>query len=294
MIKSMTGYGQGIYQGENCRVVVDIKSVNNRHLDIHLKLPQELAQTEPLLKKRVQPFVKRGRIDILVTVTQTEEINYDINLPLIKGYLRAIELIKQEFNIKEEPIDIGLFTRLPGAIQPSKIATSTDQETTAAIEKALDQALTMLCEMRSQEGSQLAIELEKHLSLIDFSIPVIEASADQILPLYTEKLQKRIQELLRNSSATIDETRLAQEAAYLAERSDITEEIARLKSHIIQFRQVLESGEEAGKKLDFLLQEMNRETNTILSKSGELEISRLAIEIKSEIEKLREQCQNVE
>ncbi|MBL8150161.1 MAG: DUF1732 domain-containing protein, partial [Blastocatellia bacterium] len=138
------------------------------------------------------------------------------------------------------------------------------------------------------------IELEKHLSLIDFSIPVIEASADQILPLYTEKLQKRIQELLRNSSATIDETRLAQEAAYLAERSDITEEIARLKSHIIQFRQVLESGEEAGKKLDFLLQEMNRETNTILSKSGELEISRLAIEIKSEIEKLREQCQNVE
>lgn len=294
MIKSMTGYGQGIYQGENCRVVVDIKSVNNRHLDIHLKLPQELAQTEPLLKKRVQPFVKRGRIDILVTVTQTEEINYDINLPLIKGYLRAIELIKQEFNIKEEPIDIGLFTRLPGAIQPSKIATSTDQETTAAIEKALDQALTMLCEMRSQEGSQLAIELEKHLSLIDSSIPVIEASADQILPLYTEKLQKRIQELLRNSSATIDETRLAQEAAYLAERSDITEEIARLKSHIIQFRQVLESGEEAGKKLDFLLQEMNRETNTILSKSGELEISRLAIEIKSEIEKLREQCQNVE
>jgi uncharacterized protein (TIGR00255 family) len=292
MIKSMTGFGQGIFEGNNYRVVVDIKTVNNRFLDVHARLPAELSSLESTVKKRVQSFLKRGRIDITATVSQTEEVNYDINLPLLKGYLKALQQIQQELGV-DGSIDLGLLSRLPGAVQATSSAGTLDGETSAGVMTALDQALKTLSEMRASEGRELAAEIDRHLSLIEAALPEIEASAGQLITLYRERLQKRMQDLLRNS-AQIDEARLAQEVAYLAERSDITEEIARLKSHINQFRQILQADEEAGKKLDFLLQEMNREANTILSKSGELEISRLGIDIKSEVEKLREQIQNVE
>jgi uncharacterized protein (TIGR00255 family) len=292
MIKSMTGFGQGIFEGHNFRAVVDIKTVNNRFLDIHARLPSELSSIEAAVKKRVQSNLKRGRIDIMITISQIDEINYEINLPLLKGYMKALQQIQQELGV-DGPIDLGMLVRLPGAVQSSAAPGSIDPETSAGVMTALDQALKNLSEMRSSEGRELAAEIDRHLSLIEVALPGIEANADQLITLYRERLQKRLQDLLRNSTQ-IDETRLAQEVAYLAERSDITEEIARLKSHINQFRQILQADEEAGKKLDFLLQEMNREANTVLSKSGELEISRLGIDIKSEVEKLREQIQNVE
>lgn len=292
MIKSMTGFGQGIFEGENFRITADIKTVNNRFLDIHTKLPAELAPLESTLKKRVQGSLKRGRVDIMVGITQTAEVSYEINLPLLRGFVSALHQMQRELGI-EGAVDLGLLARLPGAIQTSSNASTLDPNMSAGALAALDQALTTLTEMRSSEGRELAAELNARLNNIEQSLPGIESNAEQLLTLYRERLHKRIQDLLRNVTQ-VDEGRLAQEVVYLAERSDITEEIARLKSHIAQFRDVLEVGDEAGKKLDFLLQEMNREANTILSKSGELGISKIAIEIKSEIEKLREQVQNVE
>jgi uncharacterized protein (TIGR00255 family) len=292
MIKSMTGFGQGIFEGDTCRVTVDIKTVNNRFLDIHAKLPPELASLEASVKKRVQSALKRGRVDIVIVVTQTAEVAYELNLPLLKGYLSALQRMQKELGL-EGAIDLGMLAKLPNAVQPVSTPGAIDPATSGGVMAALDQALAALSEMRASEGRELAGELNTRLSLIESSLPTIENNAAQLLNLYRERLQKRIQDLLRNNTS-IDEGRLAQEVAYLAERSDITEEIARLKSHFVQFREALQADEEAGKKFDFLLQEMNREANTILSKSGELGISRVAIDIKSEIEKLREQVQNVE
>lgn len=292
MIKSMTGFGQGIFESENSRVTIDIKTVNNRFLDIHAKLPNEISALETQIKKRIQSALKRGRVDLSMAIVQTSEISYELNMPLLKGYLSALQRMKTELEV-EGDIDIGLLSRLPGALQSSTNSSSIDPSLSNGVMEALDKALEALTAMRISEGRELATELNNRLNSIESALPEIENSADQLLPLYREKLQKRMQELLRNA-AQIDESRLAQESAYMAERSDITEEIARLKSHILQFREVLQSGIEAGKKMDFLLQEMNREANTILSKSGELAISRVAIEIKSEVEKLREQVQNVE
>jgi uncharacterized protein (TIGR00255 family) len=292
MLKSMTGFGQAIIENENHRITADVKTVNNRFLDIHAKLPAEISSQEITIKKRVQSLLKRGRVDLTVTLTQTTEASYEINLPLLRGYLKALQQIQTELNITAN-IDLGLLiTKLPNAIQLTANSVP-NQEIAATLMIAVDQALAKLTEMRINEGQELAKELGKRLDLIEVSIPSIENNLDQLLPLYRERLQKRMQELLPNT-AQMDDARFAQEVAYLAERSDITEEITRLKSHVLQFRELLLVGEEVGKKLDFLLQEMNREANTILSKSGELSISKVALDIKTEIEKLREQVQNVE
>ncbi len=291
MLKSMTGFGQAIIENESHRVTADVKTVNNRFLDIHVKLPIEISSQEITIKKRIQSLLKRGRVDITIALTQTAETSYEINLPLLKGYLKALQQIQVELNL-DANIDLALVTKLPNAIQLTT-SSAPNQEITASVVAAVDQALAKLTDMRINEGQELAKELSKRLDLIDEAIPSIENNIGQLLPVYRERLQKRMQEVLPNTIQT-DDTRFAQEVAYLAERSDITEEVTRLKSHVLQFRDLLTVGEEVGKKLDFLLQEMNREANTILSKSGELSISKVALDIKTEIEKLREQVQNVE
>lgn len=287
----MTGFGQAIIENENHRITADVKTVNNRFLDIHTKLPAEISTQEITIKKRVQSLLKRGRVDLTITLTQTAETSYEINLPLLRGYLKALQQIQMELDL-DTNIDLGLLTKLPNAIQVTT-GSAPNQEVLVSVTAAVDQALAKLTEMRINEGQELAKELGKRLDLIESAIPSIENNLGQLLPLYRERLQKRMQEILPNN-AQAEDARFAQEVAYLAERSDITEEITRLKSHILQFRELLIVGEEVGKKLDFLLQEMNREANTILSKSSELSISKVALDIKTEIEKLREQVQNVE
>ncbi|MBI4850289.1 MAG: YicC family protein [Acidobacteria bacterium] len=291
MLKSMTGFGQAIVENANHRVTADVKTVNNRFLDIHVKLPIEISVEEISTKKQIQSILKRGRVDLTITLTQTTETSYEINLPLLRGYVKALKQIQMELDL-DSNIDLGLLTKLPNAIQLTTNS-APNQEIIASVRLAVEQALTKLTEMRVNEGQELAKELSKRLDLIQAAIPSIESNANELLPLYRERLQKRMQELLPNTLQS-DDARFAQEVAYLAERSDITEEIARLKSHILQFRELLNVGDEIGKKLDFLLQEMNREANTILSKSGDLNISKVALDIKTEIEKLREQVQNVE
>jgi uncharacterized protein (TIGR00255 family) len=290
MIKSMTGFGQGSAEGDSFRVRIDIRSVNNRFLDIHMRLPQELASLEVTLKKQVQGALKRGRIDVTIAVDQTKEAIFTINRPLVTGYISALGELK-EFGIEGDP-SLEMIAKLPGAISATQESGKLDETLASGIVEAVSQALVSLTEMRVIEGQQLAVELNSRLDIIEKQLPAIEAEAARLPGIYREKLQKRLQEL--TSGVQLDEGRLAQEAIILADRSDISEEITRLKSHIAQMRDVVRADEEVGKRLDFILQEMNREANTILSKSGDLTISDAAIIIKTEVEKLREQAQNVE
>ncbi len=291
MLKSMTGYGQGTANGETYTVTVDLRSVNNRNLDIHWRAPQDLASLEIPLKKLVQSAISRGRVDVIINFAQTADTLYELNRPLIRGYLEALRTMRDEFGLAGEA-DLATIARLPNVMLAQTTTNTLSEAVVQGIESAMTHALTALVAMRAVEGHELQKEMLARVERIEKQVTVIESGADGLVDAYREKLRKRVTELL--DKTTIDETRLAQEVAYLAERSDVTEEIARLKSHLAQLSELLVADNEIGKKLDFLLQETNREANTILSKSSELSICDAAIEIKTEVEKLREQAQNVE
>jgi len=286
----MTGFGQGAVNGSTFSVTVDMRSVNNRNLDIHWRAPAELAALEIPLKKRIQAQLSRGRIDVNVSFSQVGTVEYELNRALIRGYLDALRAMRDEFGLVGEP-DLATVARLPNVLQ-TKVAQGLGEEVVQGIEEALSLALSRLLAMREVEGAELQRELLLRLSRIEDSLAIIEANEGGLVDAYREKLRKRLGELL--DKTVVDETRLAQEVAYLAERSDISEEIARLRSHLTQLRELLTTETELGKKLDFLLQETNREANTVLSKSAELAICDAAIAIKTEVEKLREQALNVE
>ncbi len=290
MLRSMTGYGQGAASGETFSVTIDLRTVNNRNLDIHWRAPVELASLEIPLKKQIQAAIARGRVDVNIGFSQMMPVSYQLNRSLIEGYLGALRAMRDEFGLAGEP-DLATLARLPNLLLATT-GPSLGDEVVRGIEEALTQALTALVAMRAVEGHELQKEMIARVGRIEKALATIEANESGLVDAYREKLLKRIGELV--GKATIDESRLAQEVAYLAERSDITEEIARLRSHLGQLRDLLAGSNEIGKKLDFLLQEVNREANTILSKSAELSICDAAIDIKTEVEKLREQAQNVE
>jgi uncharacterized protein (TIGR00255 family) len=293
LMKSMTGFGKGSTTGENFSVAVDLKTVNNRFLDVHLRMGSELSSLEANIKRRIGQRLSRGRVDANITIERTKEIAYELNRPLIAGYLSALREMQKEFNVAGAP-DINVLARLPGAMQSTR--DGLDPEMVQGIENAIDEALVDLEQMRSREGIELAAEMRTRLDAIEVHVPVIEEAAGGLAEAYRARLQKRIAELLARDGQNIelDQGRLAQEVAYLADRSDISEEIARLRSHLTQFRELVESEGDTGKRLDFLLQELNREANTVLSKSTDLVIKDAGLAIKAEVEKLREQVQNVE
>lgn len=289
----MTGFGRGATTGENFSVSVDLKTVNNRFLDVHLRIGPELSSIEATIKKRIGQRLSRGRVDANVTFERTSEVAYELNRPLLAGYLSALREMQKEFDLTGEP-DINVIARLPGAMQSTR--DGIDSTMISGVEKAIDEALDDLEQMRSREGQELAAEMRTRLDEIERHVPIIENAAAGLVDAYRARLQKRIAELVARDGQTIelDHGRLAQEVAYLADRSDISEEIARLRSHLTQFREMVESAGDVGKRLDFLLQELNREANTVLSKSTELTIKDAGLAIKAEVEKLREQVQNVE
>lgn len=292
MIKSMTGFGRGAYEREGIKVTAELRTVNNRYLDVHARMPQEFSGLEVSVKKQIQAALKRGRVDATISIERPGASSYSINRDVVRGYLDAVAVLKEEFGLGGD-LSLDSVMRLPGALQQSSESTVAESVVAEAIADALTAALTDLVAMRAVEGKELAAEMSGRLETIESLMPGIEQRAGELPGHYHDRLEKRIAELTRGKP--LDETRLAQEAAYLAERADISEEIARLKSHLAQFRQtMLGEGGEAGKRLDFLLQEMNREANTVLSKSGDVDISEAAITIKAEVEKLREQVQNVE
>jgi uncharacterized protein (TIGR00255 family) len=270
-----------------------LKTVNNRFLDVHLRLSGELSSLEPVIKRQISSRLSRGRVDVTVNFEKTSQTAYELNRPLIAGYVSALREMQTDFGIAGE-LDINVLARLPGALQPARDGLS--DEVVAGIEKALAEGLDELERMRAQEGETLRREMAERIDRIDALVPTIENAAAGLVDAYRQRLQKRIGELLsRNGQLVeIDPARLAQEVAYLSDRSDVSEEMVRLRSHVAQFREALNSNGETGKMLDFLLQELNREANTTLSKSTDLSIKEAALAIKAEVEKLREQVQNVE
>ena len=292
-MKSMTGYGRGSAAGEHFSVSVDLKTVNNRFLDVHLRLGGELSALEPAIKRQISSRLSRGRVDVNIGFEKTAQTAYELNRPLIAGYVSALRAMQSEFNIGGE-LDINVLARLPGALQPARDGLS--DEVAAGIEQAVAGALDELEKMRAQEGEALQREMAERIEKIDKLIPTIESAAAGLVEAYQLRLQKRIAELLSRTGplVEVDQGRLAQEVAYLSDRSDVSEEMVRLRSHLSQFRDALNSTGETGKMLDFLLQELNREANTTLSKSTDLAIKEAALAIKAEVEKIREQVQNVE
>ena len=292
-MKSMTGYGKGTVNGDDFSVSVDLKTVNNRFLDIHLRVGAELSALETTIKRRISSRLSLGRVDVTVSIERSAQVAYELNRPLIAGYVSALKQMQQDFGIGGD-LDINVLARIPGALQPAR--NGIDERMIAALEQAVDQALDELEKMRQQEGAALCNELRERLQKIEALVPTIESAAAGLADAYRLRLQKRIGELLNRGGQVveIDPARLAQEVAYLADRSDVSEEMVRLRSHLAQFNDALNSEAETGKMLDFLLQELNREANTTLSKSTDLAIKEAGLAIKAEVEKLREQVQNVE
>ena len=289
----MTGFGRGTATGEDFEISVDIKTVNNRFLDVVLKLGGELQALESPLKKLVGSRVARGRVDVSIQYDRTQELSYELNRPVISGYLQALKEMQSDFDIEGQP-DLNVIARLPNVLSTKKEDVS--DEFIAAVETALTAALDDLTVMRASEGEMLKKELTDRLSNIALHVDLIEKEAESISEEYRQRLTKRIGELLAKSESQIelDQGRLAQEVAYLADRSDISEEISRLRTHIVQFRTIMDDEKEVGKRLDFLTQELNREANTITSKTNNMTVKENALQVKSEIEKIREQVQNVE
>ena len=292
-MKSMTGFGRGAVSSETFAVSIEIKTVNNRYLDLNLRLAGELQSLEANLKRIIQSRLSRGRIDVFINYERTSDVVYELNRPLIAGYLTALKQMQEEFSLTGEP-DMNYIARLPNALQTKADDLSADFIN--GVEDACSMALDELEKMREVEGQATADELNFRLSSIENHLPNIEAESANVADEYRLRLNKRIEKLLAKSDSEIelDQARLAQEVAYLADKSDIAEEITRLKSHIEQFRVIMKDDKEVGKKLDFLTQELNREANTIASKTNNMIVKEASLEIKSEIEKIREQVQNVE
>lgn len=274
-------------------VTVELKTVNNRFLDINLRLSADMQQLEATVKRLIGNRLSRGRVDVNLNYERTAEINYELNRPMIAGYIAAMKQMQDEFSLVGEP-DLNVIARLPNALTPKK--DEMDAGFIAGVEKAINTALDDLEKMRENEGRMLRDELLMRLSEIEQRIPPIQGESNNISDEYRLRLTKRIGELLAKSESQIelDQSRLAQEVAYLAEKADISEEITRLKSHIEHFRTIMDEDKDVGKRLDFLTQELNREANTITSKTNNMIVKENALALKGEIEKIREQIQNVE
>jgi len=300
-ICSMTGFAQARVDRDGNSLRINLRSVNHRFLDLHLRMPDGFEIFEPRIRQAVRNGLRRGHVDVNIYYEPGATGTIEVNRAVAEAYLKAVERLRQDFGLNTEPDLIALF-RLPGVVAaPGTVGELLSDEAQerlgAQLDACLDQALKKLEAMRHSEGQALTEELRRILARIGARTAEIETLADGVRPAIARRLAERLEELLKG--VQLDPARLAQEAALLAERSDVSEELARLRSHVEQFQKLLSGGGEAGKKLDFLLQEMQREANTLLSKTPGVEseglaITGLALEVKSDIEKLREQAQNVE
>jgi uncharacterized protein (TIGR00255 family) len=296
-LRSMTGYAnaQVIESGWSLRI--SVRSVNHRFLDLHLRVPEGFEPLEPRIRQIVREHVRRGHLDVTLHYDPAGAAAVGVNREVATAYLQAVNSLREEFGIETQP-DLAAILRLPGVIGPAAASIEEDlARLETAVARCLAESLDKLDHMREEEGNHLREEMSARLRSVTRLAAEIEPLADRVRPAFAKRLEQRLKDLL--SEAQLDPTRLAQEAAIAAERSDVSEELARLRSHVQQFEALLAGSSDIGKKLDFLLQEMQRETNTLLSKTPGseaegLEITRRALEMKSEIEKLREQVQNIE
>ena len=292
MIRSMTGYGKASLSVEGREYQVEIKSVNHRYLDINIKMPKTLGYLEETIKKQISEKIKRGKIDVFITFENNSQEGKDIkiNKELAKIYINQLKELAQEENISSniEVIDIAKFPD----VLTIKIEQE-DEKIKSEILQVTKDATDKIIEMKNIEGQKISQDLLARIENIENKIEEISKKSTGLIEEYVVKLEKRIKEILKTEE--IDKSRLAQEVVIYADKCSVEEEITRLKSHIYQFKNLIaDNNETIGKKLDFIIQEMNRETNTIGSKANNLEITNGVIDIKTELEDIREQTQNIE
>jgi len=294
MIQSMTGYGRIESVQNGRKYTVEMKSLNHRYLEISLRVPAILSPLELDIKKRISSKFTRGRVEAIIRMdsecSSIIESRYELNLPLIRNYYELLVQLREELKLEEE-ITLSMMTGFRDAFvqkEPSLDLSAIWDE----LRVVLDTAMTALIDMREREGRNVCADLVLRIGLIVKSLDSIAFRAPRVVSEYQVRLAERVKELV--GGIALDELRLQQEVAIMAEKCDISEEIVRLNSHIVQFRDLLESSDAVGRSMDFLIQEMIREVNTIGSKSSDAEISRKVIDIKSELSRIREQVQNIE
>lgn len=293
MISSMTGYGRADGDISLGHVVVEIKSVNHRFLDSRIRLPRSLSFLEPLVLTHLKSCLARGRVEINTSVTTVGDTTAGpvLNVPLARQYRDAADQAASELEL-DQSVSLDLILRMPEVLQVTETG-GDPEELWEEIRPIFEQAIASLEKMRTIEGTSLAADFRKTLTELEACRSQLEKVKGFVVDEYRERLQTRLANLLSDNGG-LDPTRLHQEVALFADRSDISEEIARLDSHFKQFHSILDIPEPAGRRLDFLLQEMFREINTIGSKANNLEITQVVLEMKNLIERLREQAQNVE
>lgn len=291
----MTGYGQGLAEAPGLKVSVELRCVNNRFVDLKLRLPDELSPFEQELRRKVMTTVKRGRVDVDLRLERTGEAAapLTLNRSVAEAALRAFKTLREDYGVSGE-WDLHAMLRIPGMFDTKGTGAALDEAGRAAVDEAFDRALTALDAERRREGGQLRDDLAARVVRMSGIVSTVRTLATAVPDTVQKKIVERVQQLV--TQVTLDPARIAQEAAFLADRSDITEELVRLEGHLDHARALLASddGEPVGKRLEFLLQEIHRETNTIASKSADLGISRQALDLKAESEKIREQILNLE
>ncbi|WP_251316933.1 YicC/YloC family endoribonuclease [Flintibacter muris] len=292
MVKSMTGYGRAEESFNGCTITVELRSVNNRYLDCNIRIPRLYLFAEDAIKSRVQGMISRGKVDVFVTLDSTgaDRVQVSVNKPVADGYFAALRQLAQDYGLSGD-ISVSLLSRFPEVLLAEKAEEDVEQMV-KDICCVLDRALVDFDQMRLREGERLKEDILSRAAVIEEKVSSVEQRSPQTVAEYRSKLEARMNEVLSNTQ--LDPARILTEAAIFADKVAVDEETVRLRSHIGQLREMLARGGATGRKLDFLIQEFNREANTIGSKCSDIEISAQVVDIKAEIEKIREQVQNIE
>lgn len=292
MVKSMTGYGRAEQTLHDRKITVELRSVNNRYLDCSVRMPRLYLFAEDAIKSKVQKSISRGKVDVFITLDESgaQQVKVSVNRPVADSYYAALKELARTYELQDD-VSVSLLSRLPDVLLMEK--EEGDAEAVAQdICAVLDQALDDFDQMRTREGQRLSQDIAARADTIEALVSFVEERSPQTVSEYRSRLEERMREVLENTQ--IDPARILTEAAIFADKVAVDEETVRLRSHIAQLREMLSKGGATGRKLDFLIQEFNREANTIGSKCSDIEIARRVVDIKAEIEKIREQVQNIE
>ncbi|MDY3905500.1 MAG: YicC/YloC family endoribonuclease [Lawsonibacter sp.] len=288
----MTGYGRAEETVNGCTITVELRSVNNRYLDCNVRIPRLYLFAEDAIKARVQNTISRGKVDVFVTLDNAgaDKVQVSVNKPVADGYYAALKSLAEEYHLSDD-ISVSLLSRFPEVLLAEKAEEDVEQMA-KDICSVLDRALADFDQMRTREGERLRDDILSRSETIEAKVALVEERSPQTVSEYRARLEAKMNEVLANTQ--LDPARILTEAAIFADKIAVDEETVRLRSHIGQLREMLAKGGAIGRKLDFLIQEFNREANTIGSKCSDIEIARHVVDVKAEIEKIREQVQNIE
>ena len=292
MVKSMTGYGRAVETVNGREFTVELRSVNNRYLDCNVKLPRSLTFAEEAVKQAVKATISRGKVDVFITVRSegTSDVKITLNAAMVEGYLAAMKQMVSDYGVQDD-ISVSVISRMPEVFTVEKPEVD-EEQLLSDLMSVVKQALANYDAMRAAEGKALENDLRSRGNTILELVAQVEAGNGQTVSDYRIRLENKLKEVLANTA--IDESRILTEAAIFADKVAVDEETVRLRSHLEQMNNMLTTGGAIGRKLDFLLQEMNRESNTIGSKCSDVRLARIVVDIKAELEKIREQTQNIE